>query len=128
MSFKKLAVHPPHFIDELDYRSAFIPFCEFGLNMSSMGQTSESFSMPVCNSFRPVIFYDQLCYQIDADKLNVQGLARESNLQLGLTFLIDTNSNRQFRRIEQEEEIQNQARQDKDSSASDDISRYFSYR
>ena len=42
--------------------TALIPFCEFGGNISVMGVKIEQFDMSVCNSFRPKIIRDQLCY------------------------------------------------------------------
>ena len=44
--------------------SAFIPFCEFGGNMSTVGIKIDQFDVPVCNSFQSKILNDQLCYEI----------------------------------------------------------------
>ena len=49
--------------------SAFIPFCEFGGNMSSMGVTIDQFDVPVCNSFQAKVLNDQLCYEVDINKI-----------------------------------------------------------
>ena len=49
-------------------------------------------NMPVCTSFREQVFNDQLCYQIDVNKLNLAGGDRSG---LGLTFAIDINEDRQ---------------------------------
>ena len=48
--------------------TAMIPFCEFGGNMSVMGVNIEHFEVPFCNSFRPKILLDQLCYQVDPNE------------------------------------------------------------
>jgi len=47
--------------------TALIPFCEFGEdgNFSRMGIEIDQFDVPVCNSFRPKIIEDQLCYEVN---------------------------------------------------------------
>ena len=74
--------------------SAFIPFCQFGGNMSSMGVKIDQFDVPVCTAFQAKILNDQLCYEVDlnsfADKDNI-----ENELKLGFNFLMDYNEDRQ---------------------------------
>ena len=96
--------HPVHISDEDGAMSAssFIPFCAFNGNMSSMGVRIEKFDVAVCNSFKPKILKDQLCYQVD---VNDQKFTAES-LNFGLTFLVDTNDDRQFRWDPEEEEVE----------------------
>ena len=53
-------------------------------------------------SFKPKILKDQLCYQVD---VNDQKFTAES-LNFGLTFLVDTNDDRQFRWDPEEEEVE----------------------
>ena len=48
--------------------TALIPFCDFGGNMSVMGVKIDQFDVPVCNSFRPKIVQDQLCYTVDPNE------------------------------------------------------------
>ena len=48
--------------------TALIPFCQFGGDMSIMGVKMEEVDVPVCNSFRPKIVLDQLCYTVDPNK------------------------------------------------------------
>ena len=48
--------------------TALIPFCEFGGNMSVMGVKIDPFEVPFCNSFRPKIVLDQLCYTVDLNE------------------------------------------------------------
>ena len=64
---RKVTNHPVHIIDKDKKLSptALIPFCEFGGNMSVMGVKIDDFKFPVCNSFRPKIIRDQLCYQVE---------------------------------------------------------------
>ena len=74
--------------------SAFIPFCEFGGNMSAVGIKIDHFDVPVCNSFKAKILNDQLCYEVDLQKFsdvnNIHG-----ELKLGFNFLLDYNEDRQ---------------------------------
>ena len=71
--------------------SAFIPFCEFGGNMTAMGIKIDQFELPICYSFQEKIFNDQLCYEVDlADKNNPS-----KELKLGFNFLMDYNEDRQ---------------------------------
>ena len=59
--------------------------------MSVMGVKIDQFDVPVCNSFRPKIYKDQLCYTVDPneykDKIDLEG-------QLSLTLAIDYNEER----------------------------------
>ena len=87
--------HPVHIVDmkkEIS-PSAFIPFCDFGGNMSTVGVKIDKFDVPVCNSFQAKILNDQLCYEVDlkkfADKENI-----ENELQSGFNFLMDYNEDR----------------------------------
>ena len=74
--------------------SAFIPFCEFGGNMSKFGVKIDQFEIPVCNSFHAKTFNDQLCYEVDlnilSDKDNIL-----NELELGFYFIMDYNKERQ---------------------------------
>ena len=77
---------------------ALIPFCEFGGDMSVMGVKVDQFNVPVCNSFRPRIVMDQLCYQVDpneyTDKIDLQELKEEG--EISLTLFIHYNEDRQM--------------------------------
>ena len=92
----RVSNHPVHFVTnggELS-PSAFIPFCEFGGNMSAMGVKIDQFPVPVCNSFKEKILNDQLCYEIDLNKYsNKDNIKRE--LDAGFVFLMDYNEERQ---------------------------------
>ena len=97
--------HPVHIIDMEGNLSpsAFIPFCEFGGNMSIMGTRIDQFEVPVCNSFHAKVLNDQLCYEVDLDIFKKNSLANiERNLDLGLAFFMDYNEDRQ---IELEKDI-----------------------
>ena len=88
--------HPVHIMaqDNKISPSAFIPFCEFGGNMSGMGMTIDIFNVPVCKCFQAKIKDDQLCYEVDlnrfTDKDNV-----DKELKLGFYFVMDYNEDRQ---------------------------------
>ena len=88
--------HPVHIMtqDNKKSPSAFIPFCEFGGNMSGMGRIIDLFNVPVCKSFQAKIKDDQLCYEVDlnrfTDKDNI-----DKELKLGFYFVMDYNEDRQ---------------------------------
>ena len=95
--------HPVHIQDEDGNLSptALIPFCEFGGNMSVMGVNIDQFDVPVCNSFRPKIIRDQLCYTVDPneykDKVDLKG-------ELSLALFLHYNEERQMEDIDSTEE------------------------
>ena len=61
--------------------------------MSVMGVKIDQFDVPVCNSFRPKIYKDQLCYSVD---LNVFKNDTDFKKKFSLTLAIDYNEDRQF--------------------------------
>ena len=78
--------------------TALIPFCEFGGNMSVMGVKIDQFDVPVCNSFRPKIVKDQLCYTVDPNeykhKIDKKG-------ELSLSLFIHYNEDRQMEDVDE---------------------------
>ena len=95
----RITNHPVHIFEEDGTMSpsAFIPFCQFGTNMLSMGLQTNMFKMPVCNDFQAKIFYNQLCYEVDPDKFINRNLPYfDKELKLGLSLLVDTNFNRHY--------------------------------
>ena len=92
---QKLITHPIHIIDQDGELSptAPIPFCDFGGNMSVMGVKIDQFDVPVCNSFRPKMIRDQLCYTVDPNeykhKIDLKG-------ELSLSLFIHFNEDRQM--------------------------------
>ena len=92
--------HPVHIFDENGSFSptAFIPFCAFGGDMMVVGTTNEQFDVPVCNSFKPQIRNDQLCYQIDLeDYKDTDNI--EKQLKEGLVLIVDYNEERKMPKI-----------------------------
>ena len=79
--------------DDDSIKTALIPFCEFGGDMSIMGKQIDQFDDPVCSSFRPKIIKDQLCYTVDPneykDKIDLKG-------DLSLSLFINYNEERQM--------------------------------
>ena len=96
---QKVTNNPVHLIDQDGrlYPTALIPFCEFGGNMSAMGVKIDQIDVPVCNSFRPKIIRDQLCYTVDPNKfkhkIDLKG-------ELSLSLFIHYNEDRQIENSE----------------------------
>ena len=93
--FGRVTNHPVHIVDEDGQLSptALIPFCEFGGNMSVTGVKIDQFDVPVCNSFSPKIYKDQLCYTVDPNKfINLNNLQSKFSISLAIDF----NEERQF--------------------------------
>ena len=89
----RVSNHPVHFVTnggELS-PSAFIPFCEFGGNMSAMGVKIDQFDVPVCNSFQAKVLNDQLCYEVDLNRFTnkVQGVS--INCQTRIIWIENSN-------------------------------------
>ena len=109
----QLTNHPPHIVNERGEvsPSAFIPFCQLGQSMKVMEHESKyPFTVPICKSFRPKIFYDQFCYEVDVNKYLEQSVKRRKDKnrrrakrrvrRVGLSLLIDNNENRQYKKRE----------------------------
>ena len=88
--------HPVHIVDVDGNLSptALIPFCEFGGNMSVMGTKIDQFNVPVCNSFRPKILQEQLCYTVDPNMY--KRYVDEKNVELSLGLFINYNEDREL--------------------------------
>ena len=82
----KVSNHPVHIIDEEErlYPTALIPFCAISNNMSAMGVKIEQMDVPVCNSFRPKLLRDQLCYEVDTNKYKDSIDEGELSITLGM--------------------------------------------
>ena len=88
--------HPVHFVDKNGNLSpsAFIPFCDLGGNISVLSTKIIGLDTPICNSFKEKFHNNQLCYEIDVSQFN-KGVDPEQILRHGLTFIVDSNRNRQ---------------------------------
>ena len=60
--------------------------------MSVVGEKVEELGHYACNSFRPIVQNDQLCYEID---LNENAYNMNKALKLGFRFILDYNEDRQ---------------------------------
>ena len=89
--------HPVHIVDEEENisPSSLIPFCDIGGNMSVLGRQLEQFSLPVCTSFKRIIFNDQLCYQVNVTQYQDR-VEKSQVYEAGLSFVVDTNRDRQY--------------------------------
>ena len=61
--------------------------------MSVMGVKIDQFDVPVCNSFRPKIMMDQLCYTVDPNEYKNM---IDSNSEYSLSLFISYNEDRQI--------------------------------
>ena len=84
--------------DDDSIKTALIPFCEFGGDMSVMGVTMDDFDVPVCNSFRPKIVMDQLCYTVDPNEYKHK-IDLKSDISLSL--FIHYNEDRQMEDLDE---------------------------
>ena len=93
-----LSNHPVHVTDPNGKKSpsAFIPFCQFGGNTSSMGVVIEKFPVPVCSGFQARILYDQLCYEVDLERYKSNYSNVETDLKSGLVLILDNNEDREI--------------------------------
>ena len=73
--------------------SSFIPFCDFGGNMSVMGKKIDQFEIPVCDKFKPKILNDRLCFQVDVNEFTDQ-IDKQKAMKKGLIFFMDYNEDR----------------------------------
>ena len=58
-----------------------------------MSRQIENFSLPVCNSFEPVLHKDQLCYQVDLEKFRSKKNFKKQ-LVSGLDLILDYNEDK----------------------------------
>ena len=67
--------------------------------MSTLGRHMQGFSQPVCSAFKRIIFNSQLCYQVNVTQY--QGTVERGQLyEKGLSFVVDTNEDRQYSGME----------------------------
>ena len=95
MLLQEVSNHPVHILNsEGDFSpSSFIPFCSFGKPF--IGSRIREFDLPVCNIFKPRIYFDQLCFETDLQNLK-DSTKIEEQLEMGLTLVLDYNEERQM--------------------------------
>ena len=90
-NLSQLTNHPVHVIDK-EPTSSFIPFCWLGVDLD-VSRESERFSLSVCNSFKPKLRNDQVCYEMDPNDFLKKD---QSSKNLVLYLILDENKDRQI--------------------------------
>ena len=95
MDVKKLSNHPVHLVDKEGNLNptALVPFCSISDNYLAMGVKIDQIDVPVCNSFRPKIRKDQLCYTVDLNEIKKKTSSKNN---VFFTFFIDFNEDREL--------------------------------
>ena len=114
---QRVSNHPVHILNsDGDFSpSAFIPFCFFGNSM--IGEKIDYFEVPVCNVFSAKNWNDQICFELDLNKLKVEDDIYQ--LKDGILLILDFNEERQFtkdRNSEKVEKVRNYIYVDEDTS------------
>ena len=63
--------------------------------METLGTRIKEFDIPICNSFQAKVKDDQLCYELDLQKLK-NNTVIEDQLKSGLFLVLDYNEDRQL--------------------------------
>ena len=102
MDVQKVTSHPVHLVDPDGFinPTALVPFCSVSDNFSAMGVKIDQIDVPVCNSFRPKIIRDQLCYTVDLNKIKQKIDFKDT---ITFSFFIDYNEDRVLSSIYDEE-------------------------
>ena len=101
--FWDITNHPVHIVqpdNNISAPSAFIPFCAFGGDWKLLGKKIDQVAVQhVCTSFKPTIYQDQRCYQINLEKYkNINKI--EEQLEEGLELILDYNEERQHDKVD----------------------------
>ena len=94
MEMQRVTNHPVHLVDNNGSinPTALVPFCSLSDDFSAMGVKIDQMDVPVCNSFRPKIVRDQLCYSVDLNKIKKRIQLED---KLSFSFFIDYNEDRE---------------------------------
>ena len=97
--------HPVHVFDNNGdlSPSAFIPMCSFG-GILEDSETNFDVGFPVCNSFKPVLHFDQVCYEVDLETKFKKDEDLLRYLRAGIILNLDYNKDRQIGTHEEDEE------------------------
>ena len=95
---REITNHPVHVFDKNGdlSPSAFIPLCSFGGALEA-SETNFDVGFPVCNSFKPVLHYDQICYEVDLNSKFKKNEDLLRYLRLGIILTLDYNEDRQIK-------------------------------
>ena len=69
--------------------------CSFG-GIHEDSKTNIDVGFPVCNSFKPILHYDQVCYELDLNKKFKKGDNLLMDLREGIVLTLDYNEDRQI--------------------------------
>ena len=96
--------HPVHILNNSDSfsPSAFIPFCDLGGNMETVGTNNKEFPIPVCSAFVKTILNNQVCYKIDVNEY-IKEVKFDGQEKISLNLFLDYNEEKQY--IGQKREI-----------------------
>ena len=96
--------HPVHILNNSDSfsPSAFIPFCDLGGNMETVGTNNKEFPIPVCSAFVKTILNNQVCYKIDINEY-IKEVKFDGQEKISLNLFLDYNEEKQY--IGQKREI-----------------------
>ena len=94
---REIINHPVHVFNKSGYLSpsAFIPMCSFG-GVLEKSEANFDVGFPVCNSFRPVLHFDQVCYEVDLNDKYKKDEDLLRNLEKGIILTLDYNEERQI--------------------------------
>ena len=95
MEMQRLSSHPVHLVDydgNLN-PTALVPFCSVSDDYSAIGVKIDQMDVPVCNSFRPKIVRDQLCYSVDLNQIKHKISFKKMT---DFSFFIDYNKEREL--------------------------------
>ena len=107
MDTRRVISHPVHLIDSGTTLNptALVPFCSISDDYSAMGVKIKQIDVPVCNSFRPKIKKDQLCYTVDLNEIKSNKAGSKN--KVFFTFFIDFNEDRELSVAQNIEEQKN---------------------
>ena len=88
---RQVSLHPPHLTDSRGNftPAAFIPFCAYQTNMSSLGETIDHLSFSYCTKFQPAVLDGQLCYSLDLEDVLEEQTETKPGKKYGILIILD---------------------------------------
>jgi hypothetical protein len=75
--------------------AAFIPFCAFRGDLTTLSEPVSGLEFPACNQFKPAILGGQVCYSLNVSSvLSTAGKKTESGKNKGIFFAVDLTNSR----------------------------------
>ena len=90
--------HPVNLVDKeskSSFLTAFIPFCDFGGDPSTVGVKANN-GVYLCNSFQAKILNNQLCYEVDLNRFSERHNKHHNEFHFGFGFVFTHNEDRQL--------------------------------